>query len=505
MEKFSHNYRAALLLTVLILGGLFLTVSVLNKDTNTQSNAASVNAVEPENGTLAGNVTVVDDSTASGGKYVRFGNNVSISPTPTLTPIPLRTFYVSPTGNDSNPGTLAAPWRSFCKVTQTVRAGDMAIFQDGTYTTSQYCWLDDNARNGTAANPIVLKAQNKHQAKLLFSGLPNEKIYITIDYVTIQDFEITATAPGTTTLDKLVNCYGNTHCSMIGNLAHGVYEECFKAFDSSYLLIEGNTCYNVTHEGIDVLNSYEGVIRNNYIYDVGRIGILAKGGVRNYQVYNNLVQSKTKYMDDSGIALGGVSGSSSVYDFSSNGHEAYNSVAWNNIILSDTPGNINYGMRLMGSITSAAVNNVVIGARTGLNIAMGGDPSNACGSGNGCVAWTATSVNPTYKNNSITDCTVAATRFNGLEAGSNVDYNLFNNCPTAPTQAHGVTGDPLFVNRLTDWHLLPGSPAIGTGVVLSPFTTYTDANTPVSPAIDVSKDREGKTRTAPWEIGVYDQ
>lgn len=43
-------------------------------------------------------------------------------------------YYVSATGNDSNPGTQAAPWRTIQKVTTQLTAGDTAYIQDGTYT-----------------------------------------------------------------------------------------------------------------------------------------------------------------------------------------------------------------------------------------------------------------------------------------------------------------------------------------------------------------------------------
>ena len=99
-ERDLQLYKAALLppyrktdapvigATLVLLIGLIFTVSTLNNSTNTQSRAASVNSVEPEDGALAGNVTVVDDPNASGGKYVRFG--VVSSPTPIPAGFPSR-------------------------------------------------------------------------------------------------------------------------------------------------------------------------------------------------------------------------------------------------------------------------------------------------------------------------------------------------------------------------------------------------------------------------------
>ncbi|SRR6266568_402329 len=57
---------------------LIFTVSLLNKATNTQSNAASVNTLAPESGVLTGNVSIGNDPNAPGGKYIKFGNVASM-------------------------------------------------------------------------------------------------------------------------------------------------------------------------------------------------------------------------------------------------------------------------------------------------------------------------------------------------------------------------------------------------------------------------------------------
>src|SRR5688572_33035665 len=42
------------------------------------------------------------------------------------------TYYVSPTGLDSNPGTAAAPWKTIAKInTRDLNAGDRVLFQGG--------------------------------------------------------------------------------------------------------------------------------------------------------------------------------------------------------------------------------------------------------------------------------------------------------------------------------------------------------------------------------------
>src|SRR3712207_2350786 len=60
-------------LTVVSLVALGMTLTVLREQTTYQSRAQiAQNIAEPENGTLAGNVIVVNDANASGGKYIKF-------------------------------------------------------------------------------------------------------------------------------------------------------------------------------------------------------------------------------------------------------------------------------------------------------------------------------------------------------------------------------------------------------------------------------------------------
>jgi hypothetical protein len=65
-------------------------------------------------------------------------------------------FYVSPDGDDNNPGTRARPWRSVSKAVEEAEAGDTVIFQDGTYE----CRGQDGWNDGKPGRPITFKAEN---------------------------------------------------------------------------------------------------------------------------------------------------------------------------------------------------------------------------------------------------------------------------------------------------------------------------------------------------------
>lgn len=61
-------------------------------------------------------------------------------------------YYVSPTGNDNNPGSKTAPWISFHKAAKTAKPGDTVFFRGGVYPLNVSIFLGGLA--GTAQSPI---------------------------------------------------------------------------------------------------------------------------------------------------------------------------------------------------------------------------------------------------------------------------------------------------------------------------------------------------------------
>jgi hypothetical protein len=71
-------------------------------------------------------------------------------------------FYVSPTGNDSNPGTEAQPWLTVEKLTTAgLNAGDIVYFRGGTYTSTKAGSVNlrftFNNLNGASGNVITIR------------------------------------------------------------------------------------------------------------------------------------------------------------------------------------------------------------------------------------------------------------------------------------------------------------------------------------------------------------
>ncbi len=81
------------------------------------------------------------------------------------------TYYVSTSGNDSNPGTESQPWRTIKRAAQSsnLNPGDTIYIRGGSYHVNPVdqseCYIQPS-RSGTSGNPITLKAYNNEDVLL---------------------------------------------------------------------------------------------------------------------------------------------------------------------------------------------------------------------------------------------------------------------------------------------------------------------------------------------------
>lgn len=413
--------------------------------------------------------------------------------------VPGATYYVSPTGSDMNPGTEDKPWKTMARAAQLVQRGNTVIFEDGVYIeTSPTVFV----QSGTANERIIFKARNKHKAVIRFHDLPSKKVVLTgISYITLQDFELTQNQRGTTTADIFIQVLeGSNHVHVIGNKIHNAFEEGVKGYLVSDYLVDGNIIYDMGHEGIDFVNVHSSIIRNNEIYDVGRVGLLAKGGSSDVEVYNNYLHNHYVNMAEGAIYMGGSTGYAWTLDSSENGYEAWNMVAYNNVIVADTLNGvpaINNGIGFVGTKDSAAYNNIVIGTRNGVFLYSPRSTQPHVG-----WDWDPDNLNPVFMNNIIMNTTDHAVIAAGTKQPVNLmhDYNLYSNNMSLPAvqEPNGVYADPYFANMLEgNWHLKEGSPAISAGKVIPAFVLKNGQS------IDISSDYDGSPRGAVWDLGIY--
>ena len=82
------------------------------------------------------------------------------------------TYYISPSGNNSNfGGSSSKPWRTFSFAIPKLKPGDTLILKDGRYTVRNSGFPNINCasssiQNGTSSKRITIKAQNERKAFL---------------------------------------------------------------------------------------------------------------------------------------------------------------------------------------------------------------------------------------------------------------------------------------------------------------------------------------------------
>lgn len=141
------------------------------------------------------------------------------------------TYYVAPTGSDSNPGTTAAPWRTIQKAANTLAAGDTVVVQPGTYGERVLM-----TRSGSSGLPITFLANGSVSMKgftigasyitvrgFYITDTPNTNydsgfgIYVKGSYNTIEDNYVYYALRGGVTLDAVKGNYGTTTHNVVRN------------------------------------------------------------------------------------------------------------------------------------------------------------------------------------------------------------------------------------------------------------------------------------------------
>ena len=109
-------------------------------------------------------------------------------------PIYSTTFYVSTTGNDSNPGTLNKPFATLQKAADSVVAGDSVLVRTGTYAG-----LMIKNKSGTANAWIVFKPYRNDVVTIDIYRNPSSlwrAVHIDgASYIEVNGFKMTDTNP----------------------------------------------------------------------------------------------------------------------------------------------------------------------------------------------------------------------------------------------------------------------------------------------------------------------
>ena len=174
------------------------------------------------------------------------------------------TWYVAPTGADTNPCTQASPCRQVARALTLVHPGDTILVADGSYNA-----FTVDSLNGTAANPITIKAQGQNANIVPVSG-GRDTIFVTFSsYIVIDGLRSFNAIRAAVRIDNSPHI--TVQNGVFGNNATwGIFTDF-----SDYLLLQNNECYGSgTQHGIYVSNSGDfPVVRGNRLHDNAGAGL----------------------------------------------------------------------------------------------------------------------------------------------------------------------------------------------------------------------------------------
>jgi Right handed beta helix region len=251
---------------------------------------------------------------------------------------PNSSFYVATTGNNSNPGTQAAPWRTIQHAADTARAGSTVNVRGGIYEELVSINASGNASDGF----ITFRSYPGETAILEAAHLtPNERNgVLTIrnqSYVRIKGFEIRNFRTAEHRLAPLgINVIGaGSHIELLKNNVHHI-EQNFEGRDAPG---HGANGFGIAVYGTDAKTPITDlIIDGNEVHHLktgSSESLVVNGNVTNFRITHNVVHDNNNIgIDVIGFertapdpavdqARDGVVSGNLVYNITSRGNPAY--------------------------------------------------------------------------------------------------------------------------------------------------------------------------------------
>jgi parallel beta-helix repeat protein len=361
------------------------------------------------------------------------------------------TYYVSPTGSDSNPCTRTNPCATpDYAVNNKAAAGDTVEVAAGTYDYGS--GAAQFTKSGTAGNYITVTCATRGACKIQSSTAGNTTVVaLEGNYMNFDGFEVTSTSSAGNNLGLYLT---GSFINIARNKIHHIEVDCSSAGGGGIVTTSGTAVHDLT-------------LDSNLVYDIGwpdggspkcpsstvqTDGILTETPGANIIITNNIVYHVSGGW---GIGAGGRSGQNSAPI-----------VISNNLVFSNSNGGIiiTNGGDYSTVTNNIVLNNGVVRARCGIH-------------------------------------TIWASDNHILEANNNVYGNAGGDYCSAgtPIQQNNISVDPasgtIFANWKADgsgdYHQKAGSPTINNG-----------SSSAGAPQIDF--DRKLRPQGAAYDIGAYE-
>jgi parallel beta-helix repeat protein len=398
-------------------------------------------------------------------------------------------YYVSKSGNDSNPGTLAQPFLTIQKGMNKLAAGDSLFIRGGTYAEFVTISKSSVTVSGYPGETAVLDGSS-----LLTSPAWSPQVTVSGSNVILQNLEITnpnglgvwgSNVSSTNNVYRGLNIHHVNEAAMNiwgskalieGNTIHhaglmnrggtngswpGVLfvGDVSRANAAPYAVVRNNTIYDNWGEGLIIGYSDNALVEGNILYDNWAEGIYIDGGslttVRNNLVYYTTDKQWWRFATPAaGIEWateGRVSGYSAPHDIK----------IYNNIVI-----NAGWGIYWWRGATNSAVTNVIVANNTVINTA---------GYGSGITIDNSSGL---AHSNSIIQNNIVAMNGGTLASGSTSGITWKNNLWSRQGGVSGqgdIIASPLFVVGSgfdpKGYALQSSSPAIGRALALAEVST----------------------------------
>lgn len=289
-------------------------------------------------------------------------------------------YYVSPTGNDANPGTATAPFRTFAKANSLLTAGSTLYIYAGVYNQQLKI-----TKSGTSDAWITVRSLGTpvviDRLYTASPGLDVRASYVKITNLVVRNSgDVCVNLAGTNiTVDSLVvytcashgiqannsvivrilnnRVFNTVRSNGARNLAGG-WGSGIKVRESNSVLIQGNTVYNNYGEGLGT-RGINIVIRGNVVYNNYSVNIYTNS--ENALIERNFVYcTPNSGFERNGLPAVGI-GLAEEY-FAGWGARLKNARVLNNIV-----GYCRHGVRYMGAdagVSGGGLKNSVIAHNT---------------------------------------------------------------------------------------------------------------------------------------------